>query len=479
MTLLRAVKLLLFPICYAEFMLGRRLKQLLPLIGLLLFLPILLVVIPEAVRYIGRATGTPANLLVDADGFIGPMPRLWRNLAQGGEEHDRMLDDVGPQIRNLQTEYVRIDHIYDLYEVVQAPGVYDWSRLDLIIGDILNSGAKPYIALSYMPPALSKSDIVDLPRDWNDWEALVKATVEHISGRNGLNISGVYYEVWNEPDLFGGFRTYGPKNYLDLYFYSARGAQRAQNVNRFKIGGPATTALYLNWANRMLEFAAQRNLPMDFISWHRYDYNLDVYEKDVQEIRLWLEDHPEFQDIEFHVTEWGHDPEIQAGYDTTFAAAHTIAATRAMMGTVDRAFVFEIKDGPGPEKYWGRWGLLTHEKWGPPEAKPRYRALEFLNTLADERISVAGEGSWVKAIAARDFATNRLQTLIVNYDPRGSHTETVPITFENLPSGNFLYSRTDFLGQTRSIQVATTSATWATQELMRPNSAAMLTLTFE
>lgn len=453
-----------------------RLRQLLPLIFMLLALPIILLVLPEAVRYIGRATGVPANIVVDAQGFIGPMPHPWRNLAQGGEEKDRMFDDVSAEIRALQTEYIRVDHVYDQYDVVKAVGDYDWSKLDLLIGDITASGAKPFIALSYMPPAISKGDIIEVPREWSDWQAVVRATVEHISGRNGLNISDVYYEVWNEPDLFGGWKTYGGKNYLDLYLYAARGARSASNVNAFKIGGPATTALYLNWINNLLNFANRNGLPLDFVSWHRYDYNLDVFEKDAQSIRLWLEDHPEYQNIEFLVTEWGHDPRNHAGYDGTFSAAHTIAAARTMMGTVDRAFVFEIKDGPGNEQHWGRWGLLTHEKFGKPVPKPRYRALQFLNTLGPDRISLGGEGSWVKGVAAQNG--NQIQTMLVNYDPQGRHVEAVPVTFQNLPSGNFTYQRTNFLGQTTSKQVATDSATWATIELMQPNSAAMLTLSF-
>jgi hypothetical protein len=215
---------------------------------------------------------------------------------------------------------------------------------------------------------------------------------------------------------------------------------------------------------------------LDFVSWHRYDLNLDVFERDVSSIQNWLESHPEYQNLEVDVTEWGHDPKNNPGYDTTFSAAQTMAASRVMMGVISKSFVFEIKDGPGNTQYWGRWGLLTHEKWGKPVRKPRYQALVFMNTLGDDRVSVAGEGSWVKAIGA--MKDNNLQTLIINYDPSSKHTEAVPVTFDNLPSGNFLYSRTDFLGKTTSHQVATDSTSWKTIELMRPNSAAMITLTF-
>lgn len=390
-----------------------------------------------------------------------------------------MLDTVIGDVKALGIEYVRIDHIYDQYDLVKYDGAtlsYDWTKLDQTINDILAMGAKPYIALSYTPPAIAKDDIISEPRDWKLWEEVVKATVERYSGRGGLNISDIYYEVWNEPDLFGGWKTYGPKNYNTLYLYSARGAARAANTNPYKIGGPATTALYLNWINNFLNFCRANNLRVDFVSWHRYDFDMAVYEKDLDSIDQWLQAHPDMAELEIHITEWGHDPKNHAGYDGVFGAIHTIAGSRVMMGMVDKGFVFEIKDGPGPSQYWSRWGILTHEKYGKPVRKPRYAALQFLNTLGEDRVSVAGEGTWVRAIGA--LKGNQLQTLVVNYDEKSKNSEAVPIRFDNLPSGSFTYQRTDFMGKTISRPIATDSATWATTEFMRPNSAAMITLTF-
>jgi hypothetical protein len=148
-----------------------------------------------------------------------------------------------------------------------------------------------------------------------------------------------------------------------------------------------------------------------------------------------------------------------------------------MLNGVDRAFLFEIKDGPGAEKFWGRWGILTHEKFGTPEKKPRYFALDFLNNLGPFRMSVVGEGSWVKSIASSDENGN-LKILVINYSKNGDHAEAVPMTFDNLPKGNFKITRKDFMGATRSVNVATTSATWKTSEFFNPNTAAMFTVQF-
>lgn len=461
--------------------LKQQMWKFLPLGLSLIALLIVLIAVPTAVRYFGKAGGTPANIVVDTGAIIGPMPRPWRNLAQGGEELTvNMLSSVVNETKVLQPEYIRLDHLYDGYNIVSRGGdgslVYDWSRLDAVVNSILATGAKPFLALSYMPPAIASGDIISLPKDWNDWSKVVQATIEHYSGRTGMNISNIYYEVWNEPDLFGSFKTYGDKNYLTLYQHSAVGAARAQNVNYFKLGGPATTALYKAWVDNFLNFVRNNHLKFDFYSWHRYNTSLDQYEKDAAQIYLWLDAHPDMVNVELCVTEWGHNPEVDQGYDTNYGAIFTMASARMMMGRIQRAFVFEIKDGPGVSKNWGRWGLLTNDKFGKPEIKPRYNGLLFLDRLGDNRISLSGEGSWVRGIAAEKNGV--IQTLLINYDASGKHGEAVPVMFDNLTSGNFTYKRTNFGGGGKTIQVATTSAAWATNEYLAPNSAALLEISY-
>lgn len=456
-------------------------NQFLPLVIILVGLVTMVVIIPLAVRYAGKAAGEPANLVVDQRGVIGLTPTLWRNLAQGGEEPKPMLGNVINEIRTLRPEYIRLDHIYDAFGVVSKNNdqlTYDWSRLDVAVGEILATGAKPFLSLSYMPPAISSGDILAIPNDWNEWSEVVRRTVEHYSGRGEKNIANVIYEVWNEPDLFGGWKAGGgDKDYLVMYEQAVRGAARASNVNTFEIGGPGITAFYPNWLTKMMDLAGRKSLRMDFFSWHRYNTAFEQFESDANSAREIASKVPAFTKLKFYVTEWGHNSENNPGYDNAFGAVHTLAMTRAMIGKVQRAFVFEIKDGPREEKLSGRWGVLTHEKFGTPEKKPRYNALEFLNALGQFRISLSGEGSFVKGIASTDPNGN-IRLLVVNYDPAKTHSEAVPIAFENLSKGNFRYTRRDFLGSSKSRPIATTSASWKTTEYLGPNSAVMISLDF-
>src|SRR6185369_10750978 len=247
-------------------------------------------------EFFGQASGEPANLQVDTTAVLGPMPRPWRNLAQGGEQFDWRMGSLVPSVRALHPEYVRIDHIYDFYDIVKGtPGnlTFDFSKLDGLIDDIVATGAKPYIALSYMPPAISNGDILGKPQRWEDWQLTIQKTIEHVSGQKG--IANVYYEVWNEPDLFGKWNYYGDKNYLTLYDYAARGAANARGVKPFKIGGPAITALYQNWFDAVAKFAVNNHVRLDFFSWHRYSTDLDLYKKDMFSVKEWVAKYPQLE----------------------------------------------------------------------------------------------------------------------------------------------------------------------------------------
>lgn len=455
-------------------------KGLVPLIFGLVVIVMVVVAIPTAIKLSTKASGQLSNLIFNYEGIIGKMPLPWRNLAQGGEESKDMIESVISEVKTLKPEYIRIDHIYDAYNVVSGTSgnlVYDWSRLDKAVESILATGAKPMLSLSYMPTAIAKGDIVSPPKNWNDWGSLTAATIKHFSGRDQKDIDGVIYEVWNEPDLFGKYKTYGDLNYLDMYAASSKAAMNVTGVNAFEIGGPATTGLYKNWLETLIKYVDKNKLRMDFISWHRYTTDLEQFEKDVKQARSWAEGVQALAELKYYVTEWGFDSENNKGYDEKSGAVHLMAAARTMMTAVDRAFVFEVKDGPGAEKLWGRWGLLTNEKFGTPEPKPRYKAIEFLNTLWPYRMSVSGEGSWVKSVSSSNDEGN-LKILVVNYDPLGKHAESVPMTFENLPKQTFTITRQDFMGRSRSLNVATDSATWKTSEYFEPNSAAMFTVTF-
>ncbi len=420
------------------------------------------------------ALGQNANITINTQTTLGPMRYPWRNLAQGGESKDWRLAPLTTQVRAIKPEYIRLDHLYDFFDIVSRNGgqlQFNFTKLDQAIADIRATGATPYLALSYIPPAIAvNGDITAPPANWSDWQTVVSRTIQHVSG--DLGVPNVYYEVWNEPDLFGGYKTYGDKNYLTMYQYAAQGAKAASTRQPYKIGGPAITALYKNWVDSVVKLSIDQNLPLDFFSWHRYNTDIDVYRSDIASVRGWLAAYPEKSGIELHITEWGHTPTNDPGYDGQFGAIHTIAVSTEMIGNIDKAFVFEIQDGKDPagNVRWGRWGLIDSNG----QTKPRYSALQFLDRLVGDRVQLLGRGTWVKGASSKDGQD--ILTILANYDPAGKHFETVPVTWTGITPGNYEITQQVFGGSSRVEQVATSEAALAISVPMSVNSAVFLRL---
>ncbi|MFC1654161.1 hypothetical protein ACFL1M_04975, partial [Patescibacteria group bacterium] len=388
-----------------------------------------------------RASSKTASLVIDVSTVSKKIDNSWQHIAQGGEDlSSNMFSPVENELKGLEPKTVRIDHMYDGYGVVRREGgqlVFDWSRLDEVVKSITDAGATPMLSLSYMPVDLANGDIVGQPDDWNEWSLVVERTIEHYS--KTLAIPNISYEVWNEPDLFGGYKTYGDVNYLNMYSYAVYGANRVRGAQPYEIGGPATTAFYSAWMQNLLKHTTNNSLRLDFLSWHKYSINIDDYEKDARKAgimyRKYLDRFP--RGIKLYLTESGPNSENDPSYDRQSGAAHLVSVAAALRGKVDRIYAFELVDGKDPEgqQDWGRWGMVTHPEKGV-KIKPRYIAMQWLNRLNGWGIDVGGQGSWVRAIATK-HKVNGYQLLVANYDPYGTHNETVPVTVSGLEAGTY------------------------------------------
>ncbi|MFA6005952.1 MAG: hypothetical protein WC775_05740 [Patescibacteria group bacterium] len=453
-------------------------KTLVPLVLVGILILVLTLSSGKLISFSPKAAAVKANLVVDAKKYIGLMPKNWKDLAQGGEESGvRMFDAVVGDVRLLAPRYIRIDHMYDFYEVVSRNSAgavqFDWSKLDMTVCDIYRTGARPYFSLGYMPPTMAADgSLIGVPKDWNEWSLLVQKTVERYSGKNtrlcggiyGDWLKDIYYEVWNEPDLegFGKWNIYGGKDYKLLYFYSSQGATRAAEVNNFFLGGPTTTRPYASWLQGLLRYVNQQNLRLDFISWHHYSKNPDDFSQDVINVDSWMRgaEFARFRTLPKVISEWGYDSDVNSIADTNVGAAHTIAAIRSLIEQqVEHAFTFEVKDGLNPS-----WGVLTHDG----VRKPRYYALLLLNKLSKYRLAVNGEGTYVKAIAST--APNVVSLVLVNYDTQQANTENVPFQVTNLDNGSYSVTTTDLLNDAVTEAVTVQNNQLSRNLIMPPNS---------
>jgi xylan 1,4-beta-xylosidase len=170
--------------------------------------------------------------------------------------------------------------------------VYNWTILDNIFDVYVQSGAKPFVEIGFMPEALSTNPQPYTrhwskpddgkgwsypPKDYRKWAALIEAWARHEGERYGVDeASSWYWEVWNEPDISYWRGT--PEEYARLYDYAVDAVKRA--LPRARVGGPATTGpaspkaaeflrRFLDHTSHGTNYATgRRGSPMDFISFH-------------------------------------------------------------------------------------------------------------------------------------------------------------------------------------------------------------------
>ncbi|MEI6690790.1 MAG: hypothetical protein WCL07_03515 [bacterium] len=432
-------------------------KNLAVVLGLLVTIPLTLPLAINAWKYLTGASYKPAALVVQTDRTGDQLNRIWEGVSQGHEQKDLRLDTAVGLMKGVGIKYVRIDHILNGFDVVSKNSdgklKYDFAKLDLLVSDILAMGAIPYFSVSYMPAAISTGDVTELPKDWGEYGQVVASYVGHYSRDYRGGLSNVVYEIWNEPDLFGGFKTYGDKNYITLYRTAAQAATGVKNTKPFLIGGPATTGFYPAWANDF--YTKLTDVRKDFFSWHRYSHNVEDFVIDATLATKTIAPILTTPQKLF-ISEWGIAADRGNVYDTKLAAAHFLAVSRALVDTnVDLALAFEIQDGAnsGEAQFHGGWGMLTNPKFGPVVKKPRFHALEFIQKIRGNRVPIAGEGSYITALAAKDDG-GVLRVLAINYDPKGSHEEIFPVTFAGLVTGTYTVTEEYFSGRRLTVDIA-------------------------
>jgi hypothetical protein len=440
---------------------------------LLLFLPLIVLSVKKILELRKGAAGIPADITIDTSHIQGQIPSsFWQNLSQGGEEPVDMIKPIITQIRTLRPELIRIDHLFDYYKVYVSPNNYDFSRLDDAVNSILLTGARPMLSISYTTNDMAANgQNAGEPKDWNQWYALVKATAHRYS--IDKNISGIYYEVWNEPDLFGSWKYNRSPNYSTLYTQTSRAIVDGAGSASYKVGGPAITAYYSNWIKSLFATASANNLRLDFISWHKYSKYIEDYNKDFEDFNQIISDYPGYFNIERIITEIGPNPEPDPWYDSKMSGIHLISMATNLTGKIHRAFTFEPVDGPSPrsDKSTG-WGLITHPNNGA-KPKPRFFALQFLNKLEGQQLTSTGNGSWVSSLASKN--NNIIQVLLVNYDPNLTHAETFPLTIQNLSPGNYQMTTSTYLGNTSTKKITTTT-NYRDMIYLEPNTAIFIEL---
>lgn len=354
-----------------------------------------------------------ADVRVDVGSVTRALPRPWRPMI--GSEHLSLMlseDTVGGQVIGADlTSALRAAHdelgvatvrahaiLCDdvgVYREVDGRPVHDFSRVDAVYDHLLGIGLRPVVELSYMPRDLASDPdvtvfdyraIVSPPKDWDRWADLVRALVQHLVDRYGIDEvrSRWSFEVWNEPNLevfWSGTR----EEFWRLYDVTVRAVRDVDD--RLVVGGPSTAAA--GWVDGLLAHVAESGAPVDFVSTHTYG-NAPL------DLRATLERHGR-ADAEIWWTEWGVSPtHFGNANDGVFSAAFLVRGMRSAAGRIEALAYWVVSDqfeelGRPPRLLHGGFGLRTVGEL----RKPRWWALALLERLGQDELaaSVTGDGA--------------------------------------------------------------------------------------
>jgi xylan 1,4-beta-xylosidase len=382
-----------------------------------------------AVPLVAGDIAPPVSVTVDVVAEGTELPRPWEpmigseRLSQllckdqtGGHEIGVELEDALRRMHDeLGVRTVRAHAIFhDDTHVIDGDS-YDFSVVDAIYDKLLGIGLRPVVELGFMPRELASDPsktvfaygaIISPPASYERWFDLVRALVQHLVDRYGLDeVLGWDFEVWNEANL-EVFWSGTKAEFLRLYDVSAAAVKSVDS--RIAVGGPSSAAA--GWVDDLLDHTKRYGTPVDFVSTHTYGSPpLDV--------RASLERHG-YGDARILWTEWGVTPtHFNPINDSVFAGVFLLRGMRSAAGRIDALSYWVASDhfeelGRPPRFLHGGFGLQTVGGL----AKPRYHAMTLLSRLGPVELPVTydgdGGGSLVEAWASRD--RDRIAVLLWN-----------------------------------------------------------------
>ena len=399
------------------------------------------------------------DIVIDTQAPSHPFPHYWEQMFGSGRASLSLRQSYRRDLKAVKAvtefRYVRFHAIFDrdvgLYsEDKQGHVDYNFTIVDQIYDGLLANGIRPFVELSFMPPALASTPqqqeffyhpYIAPPRDWSRWGDLIRAFAQHLVARYGVDeVSQWYFEVWNEPNI--GFWAGEPKQatYFHLYDVAARALKSVSP--QLRVGGPATAQAA--WASAFIAHCAQDKVPVDFVSTH-------VYGDDTAEDVFGTHQKIPRNDMVVMAVKKVHDevasspmphlPIIFSEYNATYMnipditdsafmgpwLAETIARCDGLVRLLSYwAFsdVFE-EQGVAKKPFYGGYGLVA--TGGIPKAA--YNDFALLHRLGTERLT---EKPGPLIVTRRMNGT--LAVAVWNYAPpgNGGSVRTYKISFEGL-----------------------------------------------
>lgn len=272
-----------------------------------------------------------AKAVVDPSVIKGPIKPM--NAVNNGpnvaDYADQMEDFRILNIPFCRTHDSTIDgyygyHLVDISEIFpdftkdpDKESSYNFSETDFFIKNLLDSGAKVMYRLGQsIETHPTKKYHIYPPKDFKKWAKICEHVIMHYNEgwANGFHYDIQYWEIWNEADLdhaldqweTNPFMWAGPiEEFHKLYAITAKHLKK--RFPDLKIGGPSYCRILRDktFFPQFFEYMQANNVPIDFVSWHKYDVDPAYYVKEAYILRDWMKQYG-YENAELFLTEWNY-----------------------------------------------------------------------------------------------------------------------------------------------------------------------------
>lgn len=379
---------------------------------------------------------------------VWDMPSL--ALGQGGLQSDPMIAPHIKELRVLRPRTIRI-FLSEYYRIYPSHGVFDFSKLDRELDAVLDTGARPAIAVAMKPPVLFP--VVDHfrvhPTDYTEWERLCEALAKHCRQKN---YKVAVWEVGNEPDIgeSGGTPQFFTKaeDYNTFYDHTVAGLLKGDPDAI--VGGPAVASADSFLVEGLIKHCAEKGVPLHVLSWHAYTDSPARHAGNVAKQRARLAKYPQLQGTKLFISEWNMDlmrPNLHQGYQPAFVLE---TMRRFADERLDMAAYYHIRDcfvDPVDFDWMSQGGLDFMAHWWNTmpqysalfdhhgRVRPAWYAFRLLGQFDGPRFAVVGEQETLRAIAGQ--RANRKNVLIWRFEAGGPPEMEVKVNLRGQMGGNF------------------------------------------
>lgn len=265
------------------------------------------------------------NLQIEINGeqTVGTIRRLHgTNLAAPTRRQSLPVMDITEDIRELEIPLTRlhdaplenglgmvdVHHLFPLFHLdPRNPENYCFSTTDDYIQNCINSGGKIMYRLGESIEHSLNHYYTGPPEDPEKWTEICTHIIRHYNEgwARGFEHNIEYWEIWCEPDMVPKLWHGTWEEYLSLYTTAA--SKIKKRFPTIKIGGPAMGELKEALVRSFLSVCREKDVPLDFFSWHCYTDDHGKLLAQPQRVKKLLDEYG-FSNTELHLNEWHYLP---------------------------------------------------------------------------------------------------------------------------------------------------------------------------